>query len=129
MRAGIDAISVSIDLVERPSKLIAAAERRRLLESARSWRRGLSHYHVCTFESGELFALDQLKRCAPVNQARETGTSMIASLGGSRLLDRRTVSAAPVETCVILWVGPKRRKAAMESPQPTIVVPGVIAIA
>ena len=36
VRAGIDAISVSIDVVDRTRRLIAAAERRVLLEAARS---------------------------------------------------------------------------------------------
>lgn len=35
MRAGIDAISVNIDVVDRTRRLIDAAERRVLLEAAR----------------------------------------------------------------------------------------------
>jgi pyruvate,water dikinase len=37
VRAGIDAISVSTDVVDRTRRLIAAAERRLLLEAARAW--------------------------------------------------------------------------------------------
>ena len=36
VRAGIDAISVNIDAVDRARRLIAAAEQRVLLEAARS---------------------------------------------------------------------------------------------
>jgi pyruvate,water dikinase len=36
VRAGIDAISVNIDAVDRARRLVAAAERRVLLEAARS---------------------------------------------------------------------------------------------
>ena len=36
VRAGIDAISVNIDVVDRTRRLVAAAERRLLLEAARS---------------------------------------------------------------------------------------------
>ena len=35
VRAGIDAISVSVDAVERTRRLVAAAEQRLLLEAAR----------------------------------------------------------------------------------------------
>jgi pyruvate, water dikinase len=43
VRAGIDAISVNIDSIDRARRLIAAAEQRRLLEAAR-WT--LRHEHV-----------------------------------------------------------------------------------